>query len=318
MNLLLENGERLLLESGDNIIVETNLPSIYDINSGSSINVNSKSVCVLGSLLGDNLVFTNNPDFSSSTVVQPQTILYAFSTMIIFDFVQGDLEIGSIYAFSENESGRNFEGFLVAFAVETIPISTVAHDAAETLTSQFCDADKTHGLLEALLSPFDEIDSAVQYLNESASFLHGASGTWLDGEGKIIGAKRDAFSTPENLFFTFAGPREGGSIQKSYTQGFDCGYLRSLYGNELQGTQVSDIDYTVSLKAKALATFKDTSLCDVEDFVYNLYGVICRAEFDEFSDVILYFSTSLSWAQKSIIQKYAPISAGSDIRIVEL
>lgn len=315
--ILQENGDQLLLESGDTFWLE-GYPIINSVNGGNPISPNNKSLAVYGLDLGTVFELCNNADYNLATMKVAQSVQYSFNTMLIFDVVQGDLGFGTVYAFSTDSLRRNSPGFPVTLAAETMPASTVAADAVATLTTQFDNAAKTQGFLEALLSPFGEIDSAVQYLNDSASFLHGAAGTWLDSEGKIIGAKRDAFSTPENLFFTFAVSREGGAIQKSYTQGFNCGYLRSLYGNELQGTQVSDIDYLVSLEAKALATFRGSSLCDIEDWIYNLFDIVCLAEFDINSDVTLTFSVPLTWQQKLIVQKYAPIPAGSALSIVEI
>jgi hypothetical protein len=298
-------------------LVVAPLPEISGVGESGAVSRLAKSVPVVGIHLGDEVWLANNADFDAATIKVQQVTRYMFSTLAVFDVTPGALADGTVYVFSRDGDLINATGYPVTLYAETMPSSTVAADAAETLTTQFDNANLTKGFLEALLSPFDEIDSALQYLDTEASFLHGAKGAWLDSEGQIIGAKREAMSIPEELFFTFGPSREGGPTAKSYTQGFDGGYLRSRFGNPLAGTQKGDTAYTDYLYAKSLATFRGTSLCDLIDFVFELFGVVCAAEFTEYSDVILTPDEPLSYAQKLVIQKYAPVSAGSNLTIVE-
>jgi hypothetical protein len=293
------------------------VPDITSVNGGVAILASSKSVPVLGTGLGAVIVLADNEDLDIATMAVTQSIRYAFSTLVVFDVVLGGLESGTVYAFSISGGKRNTLGFPVTLSAETMPASTVAADAVATLPTQFDNAETTKGFLAALLSPFDEIDSALQFLDTRASFQHGAAGTWLDSEVQIIGAKRGAFSVPENLFFTFGPSREGGPVAKSETQGFNAGYLRSRFGNELAGTLKGDVEYADHLLAKSLATFRGTALCDIEDFVYELFDVVCRAEFVAYSDVYLYPDEPLSLVQKDAINLYAPVSAGSILTIIE-
>lgn len=189
---------------------------------------------------------------------------------------------------------------------------TVSSDAVATLTSQFAAADLTQGLLGALLGPFDEIDDALAYLRDH-THLGDAAGQWLDWEGEIVGTRRLLGETPDDQIFTFVS---GTQSATSTTQGFDGGYLRSVYGNYIPGTLMADLPYERYTLAKANATFKGTSLRDIVDFIYDVFGVSSRAEFVEMSDVYVYLDGALGYSAKRIIEQYAPVSAGSTLYVV--
>jgi hypothetical protein len=190
---------------------------------------------------------------------------------------------------------------------------SVSSDAVETLTSQFQESEITKNFLASLLSPFDEIESALQYLLNYTNLEYGAEGVWLDKEGEIVGTKRLFDEIPDDNIFTFL---PGDETFSSPTKGFDGGYLRSLLGNYIPGTQMSDEAYTIYTQAKANATFKGTSLRDIVDFVYDVFGVICSAEFVTNSDVYVTLDSYLPYSSKRIIEQYAPVSAGSVLYVL--
>ena len=188
---------------------------------------------------------------------------------------------------------------------------TVSLDAAENLTSQFANADITKAFLSALLSPFDEIDEGIRYLVDNTNLGFGASGVWLDNEGNIVGVKRLLGETPADEIFHFvAAPGATGP------RGFGGGKLRSVYGNFIPGTEMTDDDFTRYAQAKANTTFRGTSLRDIVDFVFEVFGVECRADFVSNSDVYVTLGSILPYSSRRIIEQYAPVSAGSILTVL--
>lgn len=186
---------------------------------------------------------------------------------------------------------------------------TASSDAIDLLTSQFGDAEITQDVIRAMLAAMDETDTAIDYLLDS-THLPDAEGVWLDNEGAIVGAARILAETPESEIFTYIA---GTSTGTSTTQGYDGGKLRGFDGNYIPGTLMGDAEYRDYINAKARATFQGSSLRDIADFVYDAFGVVSKVDFSTNSDVIIYLAEHIPYSEQRIIERYAPVSAGSKI-----
>lgn len=194
------------------------------------------------------------------------------------------------------------------------------------LFNQFKKAEDLQQLMTWIREGYEEIDDILEDLF-LRRFKDTAEGVWLDGVAEIVGiTPRPQEEYEPDVMFTYrsevagdqqydtAAEKQGYSSISDTTLG---GRYRSIYGNTIADTSMSDENFLVLIEAKCRANRSGGSVPEIYDFIY--YGFSVRTNISTatrkgiINIEIRAGERSLSDFERRMIEEYAPLNAGDHI-----
>jgi hypothetical protein len=192
-----------------------------------------------------------------------------------------------------------------------------ATKAISRLLNQFTDGPNWLALLTAFMARPEDTDIVLEGLLLERT-IDTAEGVWLDQVGDIVGYPRPAEEVGDSGIFTLkaVGDADNSAQGLSSLGALDGGVLTSLVGLPT-GNTASDTVYRQYLYGKVRATYSGSGYADVFTFIDFVFGTgTCSAvTSDDVGVVKIELATSLSGAERRIVEQLAPRSAGVELYI---
>lgn len=189
--------------------------------------------------------------------------------------------------------------------------------AISRLLNQFSDSDNLKDFLEAIVARLEDTDIVLEGLLLYRT-INTAEGIWLDQIGDIVGYPRPAKEVADSGIFTLksVGDSDNPDQGLSSLSAMDGGVLTSLNGLPLD-ENATDATYRQYLKGKVRATYTNATVSAIFEFVDFVFGdgtcdlVVIPAV----GEVEIYLATALTGAERRVLEKLVPRSAGVSVII---
>ncbi len=184
------------------------------------------------------------------------------------------------------------------------------------LLNQFSDGPNWQALLTAVAARFEDTDIVLEGLLLYRT-IETAEGVWLDQVGEIVGFVRPAEEVPDSNVFTLKSVGDSDDPNKGFSSlsALDGGVLTSLNGLPTE-TPASDDIYRDYLKAKVKATYSKSTIPAIYEFIKFVFSIESEIRSPDIGYVTVELATALTGAQRRIIERLAPVSAGVSLEII--
>jgi len=191
-----------------------------------------------------------------------------------------------------------------------------ATKAIGRLLNQFSDGPNWQALLTAVAARFEDTDIVLEGLLLYRT-LETAEGVWLDQVGEIVGFSRPAEEVPDSGVFTLkaVGDPDNPDQGLSSLSALDGGVLTSLNGLPTDNLASDDI-YREYLFGKVKATYSKSTIPAIYEFIKFVFAVESEIRSPETGQVTVELASALTGAQRRIIERLAPVSAGVNLTII--
>ncbi len=185
------------------------------------------------------------------------------------------------------------------------------------LPSQFLRSINNINELKAMLARIEDTDDLLAEL-ATKRWIDTAEGVWLDEVGEIIGIPRFFEADDTGIFeykSAFPGvddPAKGYSDLPAPGTG---GKYMSINGLFLT-TKIDDVAYRVWLHVKAKITNKAGTYTDIYQFVKDAFGIESTVTLGGTRLIHVEIASTLTQNQRIQLVKYAPVSSGVSIEII--
>lgn len=197
----------------------------------------------------------------------------------------------------------------------------MAFDYTTRLPNQFEDATNLQILIGIMSALFEESNEILAYIRDDTTIDDG-EGVWLDEIGDIVGVARGAGQRPDASIFAYCDNEDfPGDPLKGFSDllddpDFTGGHYMGVDGLP-DGTEFSDADYRLLIRAKIASTYSEDTIPDMWQWIYDVFGVDAFVYTSGPAEIGVDLPIYMSHTWRRVLEKYLPRAAGVGFNVVD-